>query len=359
MKTNGKTFKANTALGGDPFTDLPEWGQPDSEPVSNIDPEQVTNQADATIDTTEAGFKETSNAEAVRPDVAGDSQPVTTDQLGANNAGEIDGETELEFDDDTDLEAFFDDDIEFDDDTDLEAFFDDDTAFDDDTDLEAFFDDDTEFEDDVAPAPAIQNPQAALTEVEVLQTKNENDVLEELIATIDEKIEQALDAKEMDGQPTEIQTNTANQKQHVIFTLDNTKYAVPISNVTEIGRPLNITPTPNVPNWVMGVANLRGDVISMVDLRMFLDMEEIAHGQYSRMLIAQTHYEDMTTALIVDRVNEIRYLDLERITEPTAPIEDQVTSFLHGVYERDDQLLVVLDFDKLLLSPKMQQFGPV
>jgi len=113
-----------------------------------------------------------------------------------------------------------------------------------------------------------------------------------------------------------------------------------------------------VPDWVPGVANLRGEIISMVDLRAFLGMERVGYRQASRMLVAQASQEDMTTGLVVDRVNGIRYLSADRIGEPTAPIEDQVTPYLDGVYEHDEHLLVVLNLDRLLLSPEMQQFEP-
>ena len=80
---------------------------------------------------------------------------------------------------------------------------------------------------------------------------------------------------------------------------------------------------------------------------------------YSRMLVAQARQEEVTTGLIVDQVSGIRYLAVGRIGAPAAPIEDQVTPYLRGVYEHDGRLLVVLDFDRLLLSPEMRQFEPV
>lgn len=348
MKTNGKTSKTKNALGLDPFADLsgPEWDQPDSKPATTILPppaegeqtkkaadtlptwlnppknkkpaakvetEQVTEQAEAAVDAAE------SSSEGMRHIMASAPRPQVTDLLGANDDAEVDDDAE------------FDDDTEFDDDSDLEAFLDD-AVIDDDTDLDLTPDN---------PNPAIQN---------------EYDILDELIASIDEGVEQALSAGTMADLPTKAPGSSGNQKQYVIFTLAGTEYAVPISNVTEIGRPLNITSTPNVPNWVLGVANLRGDIISLVDFRMFLGLETTSFNQAGQMLIAQAHYEDMTTALIVDQVNEIRYLAVDQIAAPTAPIADQVAPYLRGVYEHDEHLLVVLDFNKLLLSSKMQQF---
>ncbi|TEU15041.1 MAG: hypothetical protein E3J21_14315 [Anaerolineales bacterium] len=184
-------------------------------------------------------------------------------------------------------------------------------------------------------------------------------LLDELIATIDEEVEEVFGPGAMaDLAPAE-PVGAAGEEQHVIFNLAGTEYAAPIANVIEIGRPLVVTPVPNVPDWVLGVVNLRGDIISMVDLRAFLGMEWIGYEQTSRMLVAQARQEDMTTGLIVDRVSEIRYLPTDRIGAPAGPIADQVTPYLRGVYEHDGRLLAVLDFDRLLLSPEMRQFEPV
>lgn len=191
--------------------------------------------------------------------------------------------------------------------------------------------------------------------------KESSDLLDELIAAIDQEIGQALDleAEAAPATTAEARVEDAEQaEQYVIFSLAGTEYAVPIANVIEIGQPLSITPVPNVPDWIPGVANLRGEIISMVDLRAFLGMERTGYRQASRMLVAQASQEDMTTGLVVDRVNGIRYLSADRISDPTAPIEDQVTPYLDGVYEHEERLLVVLNLDRLLLSPEMQQFEP-
>jgi purine-binding chemotaxis protein CheW len=147
-----------------------------------------------------------------------------------------------------------------------------------------------------------------------------------------------------------------DEEQHVLFELAGAEYAVPIANVIEIGRLLDVTPVPNVPNWVLGVANLRGEVISMVDLRTFLGMDGTSYGQASRMLVARASEENVTTGLIVDRISGIRYLSVDRIVTPGALIEDRIAPYLRGVYEHDGRLLVVLNMERLLLSPDMHQF---
>jgi purine-binding chemotaxis protein CheW len=145
-------------------------------------------------------------------------------------------------------------------------------------------------------------------------------------------------------------------EQHVIFTLEGTAYSLPISHITEIGRSLPITPLPNVPSWVLGVSNLRGDIISVLDLRAFLGKQPLAQARDCRMMVVRSRHEDITTALLVDRVREIRHLISEKVGLPTALMEDRSALYMRGVYEHNGQLLVVLDPEQLMLSPEMRQF---
>src|SRR5205823_3689408 len=150
---------------------------------------------------------------------------------------------------------------------------------------------------------------------------------------------------------------TAKQgERQVLFTLAGTDYAVPLANVLEIGRPLTITPTPNVPEWVLGVANLRGDIVSMVDLRAFFGLEPSAHDPSRRVLVVRARTEDLTAGLVVDRVKGMRYLPPERVGPPVALAEDRIGPYTRGILEHEGRLLVLLDLDRLLLSEEMRQF---
>ncbi len=148
------------------------------------------------------------------------------------------------------------------------------------------------------------------------------------------------------------------EEQYIIFSLAGREYAAHISNIVEIGYPLNVTPLPNVPDWVLGLTNLRGDVISIFDLRAFLGFGKILQGGESRLLIAKTHEGDFNVGLIVDGVRGIRYLNIDLIEEPAADITAQVAKFVSGSYELDERILPLLDLQRLLSSSEMRQFEP-
>jgi purine-binding chemotaxis protein CheW len=176
--------------------------------------------------------------------------------------------------------------------------------------------------------------------------------LEEVLAEID--AETTVAASPVSPIPIK-PSGASSQGRYVLFSLATTEYAVPIENVSEIGRPLKVTWVPNVPDWILGVANLRGDVLSIVDLAAFLNIQAPTQPTTGRMLVAHSPLADMSTGLIVDRVNGIRNLPGDQILPPTAPIADRVAPYLRGVCEYEGHLLVVLDLDQLLLSPEMQQ----
>jgi purine-binding chemotaxis protein CheW len=186
-------------------------------------------------------------------------------------------------------------------------------------------------------------------------------LLEELLATIDREDEEAASRPGRPGQayPAPRRSGVAAGKQFVVFVLAGDEYAIPIGNVVEYGHPLAVTPVPNVPEWLLGVANVHGDILSMVDLRAFLGMERPDHGADGRMLVVRTSRDNISVGLIVDRVKGIRVIAEDVICLPTSPAEDRLAPYLRGVAEHQGRLVIFLNLDQLLLSSEMRQFEPV
>jgi purine-binding chemotaxis protein CheW len=149
------------------------------------------------------------------------------------------------------------------------------------------------------------------------------------------------------------------QEQHVIFTLAGTDYAVPIANVLEVGPPPAVTPLPHVPDWLVGLTNLRGDIISVVDLGRYFELDCGSRGRRGRMLVAHSPQDGMTTGLLVDAVKGMRYLAADRIQPMAGRLENQVLPFIRGVCDHQGKVLVVLDLERVLHASEMRQFEPV
>lgn len=181
--------------------------------------------------------------------------------------------------------------------------------------------------------------------------------LENLVASIDS--EHTGSATAVLEQPATSVRAAAGQQRCIVFTLNGTRYAVAMENVLEVDTVPSITPIPNVPDWVEGVTNLRGEIISVVDLRRFLSLETADLDRSQRLLVIKSHASEVTTSLIVDRVIGLRSFPSNAVTNTSAPVETNVARFLSGVVEHEEGLLAVLNVERLLQSDEMRQFEAV
>jgi purine-binding chemotaxis protein CheW len=143
----------------------------------------------------------------------------------------------------------------------------------------------------------------------------------------------------------------------VQFTVDSTSYAVSESFVTELDRVPKVTTIPRAPAWLRGVANLRGDVVSVVDVRAFIGLEP-ASAQTGRMLVVRLLDEEFSVGL-VDAIERIVSFDLGEIRAPAWPLEGPLAPFLTGTCVTGERLVAVLDLDRLLHSADIRQFDDV
>jgi purine-binding chemotaxis protein CheW len=147
----------------------------------------------------------------------------------------------------------------------------------------------------------------------------------------------------------------ASAGRYVLLSVASTHYAVPEAFVTELERVPRITAVPRVPAWLCGVTNLRGDIVSVIDLRVYLGLAPQAPAA-RRMLVVRLLDEPFTTGLIVDGVDRIVTLQAEDVKAPASPLEGALAPFVSGVCAIGDRLVAVLNVDHLLRSPDIRQF---
>ena len=148
---------------------------------------------------------------------------------------------------------------------------------------------------------------------------------------------------------------TAATGRFVLLSVASAHYAVPEAFVTELERVPRVTIVPRVPEWLCGVANLRGDIVSVIDLRAYLGLAPHAPAT-ARMLVVRLLDEPFTTGLIVDAVDRIVTLQAEDVKAPASPLDGALAPFVSGVCTIGDRLVAVLDVDRLLRSPDIRQF---
>ena len=144
--------------------------------------------------------------------------------------------------------------------------------------------------------------------------------------------------------------------RYVLLTIASAHYAVLEAFVTELERIPKITLVPRVPVWVRGVTNLRGDVLSVVDMRTFLGLEPTS-AQSARMLVVRLLTEEFSTGLLVDSVDRIVAVPADAITPPESSLEGPLAPYLRGMCVIEEQLVAVLDLDQLLRSSEIRQLS--
>lgn len=142
----------------------------------------------------------------------------------------------------------------------------------------------------------------------------------------------------------------ANEK-YVIFHLDEKLYGIRAENILEIVASLPITPLPNLPGWLTGIANLRGMIISVVNLRKLWKRSTLA-PQKSRLIVFQAAENDISIAFTVDKVSDIVLLPTNEINFSAADFEHSFPTFF-GKTVYKSQSLFLLDVDKILSSLKL------
>jgi chemotaxis signal transduction protein len=143
---------------------------------------------------------------------------------------------------------------------------------------------------------------------------------------------------------------------HVVFRLGTRTMAVPLAAVSEIARPPKVTRLPHVPAWVLGIANLRGDIVSMLDLEGFFSGKYGKSSHEQRMLALRPAGDEVRTAVLVDSVDGIQAFEDARIARVTRGYDAEVAPYARGLYQLEDDLVVVVDADRLLQSKPMRQF---
>ena len=140
---------------------------------------------------------------------------------------------------------------------------------------------------------------------------------------------------------------SAVDQQVVVFRLEQTSYAVPIAAVHEIVRPQAVTAVPHPPPCVLGVIDLRGLIIPVLDLRQRCGMPAVAASRDTRVVVVQV--EGRNIGLQVDAVSEVIVLAAEAIVSAVGLVRGaESASLLLGVARVEERLILLLDLARVV-----------
>lgn len=144
---------------------------------------------------------------------------------------------------------------------------------------------------------------------------------------------------------TSTTTTRENSLQIVTFEVGKATLALDIAAVQEINRSLKVTKVPHAPRQVLGVTNLRGEVITILDLHIVLGIKSTAKTSSSRNLIVNFDHE--LFGLGVDRVSDIMTISSE-LSPPPSNLQGLSRKLLRGVHQADGRLVMILDLGEIL-----------
>ncbi len=133
--------------------------------------------------------------------------------------------------------------------------------------------------------------------------------------------------------------------QWVTFFLENEKYGVPVSQVMEVLRFTEITPVPGAPDSVMGIINLRGNVVTVLDTRKKFGLPRKVPDDSTRIVV--TTIEGQIIGILVDNVYDVMWLRASEMEATPSTRGDESAKFIQGVASRDGELLILVDLLKL------------
>ena len=134
--------------------------------------------------------------------------------------------------------------------------------------------------------------------------------------------------------------------QWVTFKLENETYGVNVMQVQEVLRYTEIAPVPGAPDYVLGLINLRGNVVTVIDTRLKFGLMPAEITDNSRIIIIEA--EKQVVGILVDSVAEVVYLKASEIDDAPSVGTEESARFIQGVSNRKDDLLILVDLNKLL-----------
>lgn len=143
--------------------------------------------------------------------------------------------------------------------------------------------------------------------------------------------------------------------QWVTFRLGEETYGINVMQVQEVLRHTEIAPVPGAPSYVLGIINLRGNVVTVIDTRSRFGLESAEVTDNSRIVIIES--EQQVVGILVDSVAEVVYLRSSEIDSAPNVGTEESAKFIQGVSNREGELLILVDLNKLLTDEEWDEIS--
>ena len=139
------------------------------------------------------------------------------------------------------------------------------------------------------------------------------------------------------------------------FRIGRETFGVPIDMVHEIVRVPEITTVPEAPEYVEGVINLRGKIVSIVDLRKRFGEKQVTRNKKNRILVVEV--DAKMVGLIVDAASEVLKMSHTNVDAPPNVFEEGELNYVTGVGKLSDRLIILIDLNKILQKGELRRLS--
>jgi len=143
--------------------------------------------------------------------------------------------------------------------------------------------------------------------------------------------------------------------QWVTFRLDGETYGINVMQVQEVLRMTEIAPVPGAPDYVIGIINLRGNVVTVIDTRKRFGLMPTEADDSTRIVIIES--DNNIVGILVDSVAEVVNLRGSQIETAPNVGNEESSKYIQGVFSRDEDILILVDLNKFLSDDEWSDVG--
>lgn len=130
----------------------------------------------------------------------------------------------------------------------------------------------------------------------------------------------------------------------LIFTLDNQRFALPVSSMERVFPVVEVTPLPDAPDIVTGIVNIHGSIIPVFNIRRRFRLPETAINLTDKLIIART--ANRSVGIVVDAVSDVMEYSEKDIVDADKIVPGM--EYIYGVAKLDDNIILIHNIDKFL-----------
>lgn len=136
------------------------------------------------------------------------------------------------------------------------------------------------------------------------------------------------------------------EKKYIIFNLNTQKFAVDIDNIGGVTEYKEVTKIPNLPEHIVGVMNLRGNIVPILDLKSLFSLAKTNITKDARIILL--YHDKKTYGFIVDEVSRVKNINKDEIEDTNSLIKGLKEDYIVGVGKMENELVTIIDLNFII-----------